>query len=87
MSRRIKEDMRFLSRVAAWVLAMRVIDMIWIVEPIFHPKGIAIHVLDFAAPVGIGGIWAAFFLWELERRPLLAIHDPRMALVAEAHHG
>ena len=87
LSRRIKEDIRFLSRVAGWVLAMQVIDMIWLVEPIFHPKGISIHVLDFAAPIGIGGIWAAFFLRELERRPILAIHDPRMELAAEAHHG
>lgn len=87
LSRRIKEDIRFLSRVAGWVLAMRVIDMIWLVEPIFHPAGISFHVLDFAAPVGIGGIWTAFFLWELDRRPLLAVHDPRMELAMEAHHG
>lgn len=87
LSRRVKEDIRFLSRVAGWVLAMRMIDMIWLVEPIFHPAGISLHALDFAAPVGIGGIWTAFFLWELERRPLLAVHDPRMELAMEARHG
>ncbi len=87
LSRRIKEDIRFLSAVAAWVLAMRVIDMIWLVEPNFHAAGISFHVLDFAAPVGIGGIWTAFFLRELGRRPLLALHDPRMELAMEAHHG
>jgi hypothetical protein len=87
LSRRIKEDIRFLARVGGWVLAMRMIDMIWLVEPIFHPAGISIHVLDFAAPIGIGGIWTAFFLRELEKRPLLAIHDPRMELAMEARHG
>jgi hypothetical protein len=87
LSRRVKEDIRFLSRVAAWVLAMRMIDMIWLVEPTFHPAGISFHVLDFAAPIGIGGIWAAFFLRELDRRPLLATHDPRMELAMEARHG
>jgi hypothetical protein len=87
LSRRVKEDIRFLSRVAGWVLAMRVIDMIWLVEPVFHPGGIALPVLDFAAPIGIGGIWTAFFLRELDRRPLLAIHDPRMELAMEVRHG
>lgn len=87
LSRRIKEDIRFLARVAAWVLAMRVVDLIWLVEPIFHPAGLSLHVLDFAAPVGIGGVWTAVFLWQLDRRPLLAIHDPRMEAAMEARHG
>src|SRR5262249_42679800 len=91
LSRRVKENLRFLGAVAGLVLAMRTIDLIWIVEPIFHPGAISLHVLDFAAPVGIGGLWTAFFLRQLDRRPLLALHDPRMesALAAahEAHHG
>ena len=87
LSRRVKEDIRFLSRVAGWVLAMRVLDLIWLIEPIFHPAGISLSVLDFAAPVGIGGVWTAVFLWQLERRPLLAIHDPRMEAAMEVRHG
>jgi len=87
LSRRVKSSLKFLGGVAAWVLAMRTIDLIWLVEPIFHPAGIFVHVLDFAAPVGIGGIWTAFFLWQLERRPLLAIHDPRMEGALEAARG
>ena len=87
LSRRVKADLRFLGGVAAWVLAMRTIDLIWIVEPIFHPAGVSIHVLDFAAPIGIGGVWTAFFLWQLERRPLLALHDPRMEGALAAARG
>ena len=87
LSRRVKADIRFLSAVAGWVLAMRAIDLIWLIEPIFHPGGIFVHALDFAAPIGIGGIWTAFFLWQLERRPLLALHDPRMEAAVEAAHG
>jgi hypothetical protein len=89
LSRRIKADLRFLSAVAGWVLAMRTLDLIWLVEPIFHPSGISVHVLDFAAPVGIGGVWTAAFLWQLDQRPLVAIHDPRMegAEAAAGHAG
>ncbi len=86
LSRRVKQDLRFLAAVAGGVLAMRTIDLIWLVEPVFHPAGIFIHILDFAAPVGIGGIWTAVFLAQLERMPLLAVHDPSME-GAEAHSG
>jgi hypothetical protein len=29
-----------------------------------------------AAPVGIGGVWLAVFLWQLKQRPLLPVNDP-----------
>ena len=32
--------------------------------------------MDFAAPVGVGGIWLAYFLTQLEKRPLMPMHDP-----------
>jgi hypothetical protein len=31
--------------------------------------------MDVLVPVGIGGIWLAHFLWQLERYPLLPPHD------------
>ena len=39
--------------------------------------------LDLAAPVGVGGVWLAAFLGQLQRRPILPNYDP---LLAEAHH-
>ena len=85
LSRKIKRDLRFLAGIAAVVLLMRTVDLIWLVEPIFHPRGIFVHVLDFAAPLGIGGVWTAVFLVQLGRRPLLAVHDPRMEGAIDAH--
>jgi hypothetical protein len=38
---------------------------------------------DIVAPVGIGGIWLALFLRELQQRPLLPNYDPQLA---EVHH-
>ena len=31
--------------------------------------------MAFLVPIGIGGIWLAHFLWQLERYPLLPLHD------------
>lgn len=85
LSRRIKENLKFLASVAALVLVMRVLDLVWLIEPIFHPKAIYVHWMDLAAPVGIGGIWLGAYLRLLGTRPLIALHDNRVEGLA--HHG
>ena len=36
--------------------------------------------LTFAAFLAVGGIWSAAFLWNLERKRLVPLNDPRFAL-------
>jgi hypothetical protein len=44
---------------------------------------LCLHWLDAAALVGLVGVWLAFFLWQLQRRPLTPPPDP---LVQEEPH-
>ena len=38
-------------------------------------------------PIGIGGVWLAVFLWQLEERPLLPVNDPEFVeALAHADH-
>ena len=37
-------------------------------------------------PIGIGGIWLARFLWQLERYPLLPLHDYNRAAALRLRH-
>ena len=67
-----------LMRVAVWILCARVVDLFWIIEPTFRKEGFAIYWTDFAAFVGIGGIWVYLFMGQLRRRPLLPLRDPRV---------
>jgi hypothetical protein len=74
---------RILAGVAALVVAMRLVDVFWLTQPAFagHDGGEAhfrIHWMDFLAPIGIGGLWIAAFLWQLGKRPLLPMNDPEM---------
>lgn len=78
LSRRVKENLRFVSTVAAAVLAMRVFDLIWLVEPTFHPRGLFVHWMDLVVPAGLAGIWTFVFCREVGKRPLLALHDARI---------
>ena len=80
---------RLLASVAALVVAMRMVDVFWLVRPVFTQAGespatvrFQLHWLDLAAAVGIGGLWLAVFLWQLEERPLLPVNDPEFAMAS-----
>jgi hypothetical protein len=73
-----KRDPIRLMRVAVWILVARIVDLFWVVEPTFRRNGFAIYWTDFAAFIGIGGLWVWVFLGQLRRRPLLPLHDPRV---------
>jgi hypothetical protein len=76
LSRSIKQRVQFLAGVAAAILGMHVVEVFWLVVPAFQPAGFAVHWMDVAALMGIGGIWMAVFVWQLRRRPLLPVYDP-----------
>ncbi|MDX1521048.1 MAG: hypothetical protein R3264_05440, partial [Anaerolineae bacterium] len=88
--RTLKRNAGLLSVVALIVFVIsRPLDLIFLINPAFHPGGLFIHWLDFALLVGIGGIWLALFAWQLKRVPVLyPVHDPRLkSSHEEVAHG
>jgi hypothetical protein len=88
LSRRVKRDPRMLIMVAALVLFMRLVDLLWMIVPAFghdsHLGGMDILMLVLAQ-VGFGGLWLAAFLWQLGKRPLIPSNDPQFGtLLAQA---
>jgi len=75
LSRDLKRHAKLLSRLALFILAMRVVDLIWIIGPIFR-EGTTIHWMDFASVLGLGGIWVTMFFVNLGGRALVPAHDP-----------
>jgi hypothetical protein len=71
LSRQNKRRLRMLASIAAAMIVVRFLDMLWVVLPAFHAKELRIHWMDLLAPVGIGGIWLATFVWQLKGRPML----------------
>jgi hypothetical protein len=78
LSQARKRDPNRLIRIAIWILCARVVDLFWIIEPTFRPNGFAVYWTDFAAFIGVGGIWVYLYLGQLRRRPLLPLRDPRV---------
>lgn len=81
----IKKNPGRLRMIALWIIVVRVVDVFWIVEPAFRQRGLQIYWTDIAVPIGIGGIWIAFFIRYLKARPLLASNDPRHTYYARGH--
>jgi hypothetical protein len=86
---------RLLARVAAWILAMHWLDLVWLIVPAsieigeshgtpYIPWGTVL--LSLAALVGIGGIWLSAFLWRLRAWPMVPLNDPNLNAVLEHEH-
>jgi hypothetical protein len=83
LSADLKRNRVTLAAVALLVLAMRVVDLFWLIVPAYR-VGLSVHLLDVAALVGVGGVWLWVFLWQVQQRPLLPVHAPP---AEEDHHG
>jgi hypothetical protein len=77
LSRDLKRNVPALTAIAGVIFFAHIVNTYWLVAPSFNQTGIRLHWLDFAAPVGVGGIWMAAFTKRLKSRPLLVRNDPR----------
>jgi hypothetical protein len=85
LSRDLKRNFKLLAGVAVAVLIMRFVDLYWLVAPDFLKGSFGVSWMDFAAPLAIGGIWLAYFLIQLDRRPLMPANDLHLEEALE--HG
>jgi hypothetical protein len=84
LSRKLKQKPRRLIYVAMLMLFMRLADLYWMIAPAFSPGKFVLHWMDIAAVLGVGGVWLAAFLWQLQARPVLPLQDPALPLEASA---
>ena len=76
LSRDLKRNARKLVAIAGLIFLMRFIDVYWLIVPEFNRGHLKIEWMSLAAPIAFGGLWIAFFIWQLGLRPLLPINDP-----------
>jgi hypothetical protein len=78
LMRKVKRNAERLINVCALMIAIRVVDVYWVVKPAFYNQHLSIYWLDFVAPFAIGGLWLTLFFWQLNSRSLLPLRDPRL---------
>jgi hypothetical protein len=78
-----KRKVAIITKIAAFMMVMRLIDLMWYVAPSFHEVTEAGHFyphwMDFALPVAFGGLWIGFFAWQLGRRSMQPVEEFRLA--------
>ncbi len=87
LSRAAKRSSQKLALLAVLILAMRIVDVVWLIEPSFNREHFHLSWMDVVAPIAIGGLWLTTFAWQLQKRALIPINDPQLEQALEAHAG
>jgi hypothetical protein len=85
LSRDLKRNFKLLASIAVSVIFMRFVDMYWLIAPDFRKGAFGVSWMDFAAALGLFGIWLSYFLLQLEKRPLMPLQEPHLEEALE--HG
>jgi len=85
LSRSFKRDIKKLVWLAVWLLLMRWVDLVWIIEPNFSPT-LTLNWAEIIVPVAMGGWWMWFYFRNLTAMPLLPMYDPEAREVLEPAH-
>lgn len=88
LSRAAKRNVKVLASIALFLLALRLLDLFWLVVPAFshgEPRDahFEFHWMYLATPLAIGGFWLAFFVQQLKGRPLVSLQDARLESALE----
>jgi hypothetical protein len=89
LGRKQKRNLNYLVNVAILVLVMRFIDTFWIILPQFHDTALGAFTTftNYAAPIGLLGIFLAIWAWNMQRASLLPLNAPQMDALAAAAGG
>ena len=100
LSRNLKRQPKKLVTMAFWIMVVRVLDLFWLVQPSFNravefhgdptslaPLNVWIILMTVVNLLAIGGWWLTIFYWQLGKRSLMPVNDPKFVDLLEAKHG
>jgi hypothetical protein len=86
LSRDVKRNSGLISKIAIWMIFMRLVDLYWMTRPEFTGLTTATPTwLDLVVPIALIGLWVGFFAMNLKQRPLLPLGDPHLAEAIAQH--
>ncbi len=94
LSRDLKRDKRRMVALTSFMLFARAVDMFWLIEPNFKDAAGNLHLSGnfsilayITVPVAVLSLWAAYYLTQLNARPLIVVNDPHLEEMLEAEHA
>ncbi|WP_263382823.1 hypothetical protein [Granulicella arctica] len=94
LSRDLKRDKVRMIWLTTFMIFARLLDMFWLIEPNFKNAAGNLHISGnisilayITVPVAVLSLWAAYYLTQLNARPLVNVNDPHLEEMLEPEHA
>ena len=94
LSRDLKRSKTRMKALCTFMIFARLVDMFWLIEPNFKDAAGNLHlggnfgILAYlTVPVAVIGFWGAYYLTQLNQRPLINVNDPHLEEMLEPEHA
>jgi hypothetical protein len=92
LSRDLKRNKRKMIWIASFMIFARLVDMFWLIEPNFAGSAGNLHIgggmlAYITVPIAILALWTAYYITQLQSRPLVSTNDPHLEELLEPEHA
>jgi hypothetical protein len=94
LSRDLKRNKQKMVWLACFMIFARCVDMFWLIEPNFADAAGNLHIVNnygilayITVPVAVISLWAAYYMKQMQARPLIDVNDPHVEEMLEPEHA
>jgi hypothetical protein len=94
LSRDLKRNKQKMIWLTSFMIFARCLDMFWLIEPNFADAAQNLHIAGnvgilayITVPVAVISLWAAYYITQLQARPLINVNDPHLEEMLEPEHA
>jgi len=94
LSRDLKRNKKKMIWLTSFMIFARCVDMFWLIEPGYPDSAGNLHIAGnlgilayITVPVAVIGLWVAYYLTQLQARPLINVNDPHVEEMLEPEHA
>ena len=94
LSRDLKRNKQKMIWLTCFMIFARCVDMFWLIEPNFADAAGNLHIVGnigilayITVPVAVISLWAAYYMTQLQARPLINVNDPHVEEMLEPEHA
>jgi len=94
LSRELKRNKTRMIWLTCWMIFARLLDMFWLIEPNFRDAAGNLHISGnigilayITVPLAVLSLWGAYYLTQLNARPLVNVNDPHLEEILEPEHA
>ncbi len=94
LSRDLKRNKQKMIWLTCFMIFARCVDMFWLIEPNFADAAGNLRIVGnvgilayITVPVALISLWAAYYMTQLQARPLINVNDPHVEEMLEPEHA